>query len=480
MQKLKDFSRIVIIALVVGLGVGYVLADWTVPGGPPPTGNCTDADPNCSNTQTPINVGGNPNLQTKDGNLTIDGDLTARNFYAAMSTDPNSVQKVSIGPAAFTTPRSSTNPAILDVDGQIRIRGGCLNGECQKKVLVSDSFGLAQWGTLPSSMKLKEGFGIDLGYYDPVAPTLDYSPLDYPPSGIVLGENSSGLISVWTGDLLNNPGTNKNSPTNPGFPDPIQRRITGTGTPIQAITAVTPSGAATFSNFVTTVTANGTSGLTLKDSFGTTWATATSGPISLAVNVGPTTGNTSGLSIAADNTVKLNIKHTTGSTNWGEGLRIDTIAWTDGSDADGRVKFENCGSMQTWQYYNNAWNCVNFPTGPTGAPGESVMYLRTKNLVNLYPTDCPASWNAVPINTTGSTYTGDENVGHATNLNRIRACYRSDKNCQVIYFKSTSATAPAPASCPVGPPAWTQATSSTEWAPGGTLTNYVRTCYLCN
>jgi hypothetical protein len=430
MQKLKDFSRIIIIALVIGLSVGYVLAGWSPPGGPPTNWNA----------ETPINVGSNPSLQTKTGNLFINNDLTARQFFVAGGlTSP--LPKVGIGPLAGSA-RDATNPAILDIDGQIRIRGG---NPGLNKFLKSDDSGLASWAPLnPAMAKLTEGFGIDLGdYTGPLDangdPTLTFEPTEI---------TTTGKISVWTG--LGNIPTNRDD-VDPNI-EAIQRRITGTASPIQAITAVTTSGAATFSNFVTTAQAGSGSGLTLTNTTsGLTTTSATSGPISLAVNVGPATGNTSGLSTTTGNIVKLNVD----TAGTGDGLRIDAT--------DNTVKFETCTDGYTWKYVSGAWTCSAFPTSSISMPGESVMYLRVKSPTTA--PSCPSGWSGI---------TSVESAG-ATNTNNVQVCYRSDKGCQVIYLRAYPSS---PVSCPAS---WTpEAASSSEWAPGGSSTNNVRTCYICN
>ena len=67
MQKIKDFLRFAIVALVIGLGVGYALAAWVPPGGPP------TPDPGIYNTPEPINVG--PTAQIKDGGFGTNAPL---------------------------------------------------------------------------------------------------------------------------------------------------------------------------------------------------------------------------------------------------------------------------------------------------------------------------------------------------------------------------------------------------------------------
>ena len=137
---MKEFFRFGLIGLVIGLGVGLALAGWSNPTGPP-------TDLAGTNAPEPINVG--PATQTKTGQLIINGFLTAPTIFTG---------KLGIGPGAVI----SFDPfAVLDVDGQIRIRGG---GAAANRVLTSDANGLASWGVAPAAgiNALYEGNGIDL------------------------------------------------------------------------------------------------------------------------------------------------------------------------------------------------------------------------------------------------------------------------------------------------------------------------------
>lgn len=453
MQKLKDFFRFVVVAVVVGLSVSYVLAEWSNPGGPP------TPDPGVYNAPAPINVGGLPNPQVKDGSLVINGDLATRSFFVAgggFGLPYN--QRMTIGPAAFN---GYPDPdAILDIDGKIKIRSNCAglpNPQCLGKVLTSDAQGLADWANPPVGLgRLTEGFGIDfLGYEGGVS---SYAMTEI---------QTDGTIAVATGQ------SDDDGP--PSASSTIQTRVaTYNGvaqsacSSYQAITAISngsgffPVGNAVCSPFVTTAQATGASGLTLTAAGGPT-VVATSGPISLAVNVG------AGVIIDGTNKVALNVNEAVGA---GDGLTIDS--------GTGKVKFENCASNETWKYntVDGKWECSIFPT----KPGDSVMYLKSKGeFAAIYPPNCPIGggvWTPYP-SVQGSTYTTDEAVGNGK-YHKVRVCYKTAQACQVIYLRKN--ISPAPASCPFG---WTLAGVSEEYAPGGggspvPYTNYVRTCYLCN
>ena len=426
MKSLQDFLRLALAVLVVGLTVGYALAAWQLPQQGPPAG------PGGYNADAPINVSNT--AQTKDGSLTISDNLFSSKILA--------INKLGVG---FTDANQLDATAVLDVNGPIRLRSGCASGDCTNKVLTSfNPDGLASW-QIPTAglVRLAEGFGVDFcDYGHPITPGTNCSRSEI---------TEEGVIAVAAGQL----GT--------ALPATIQQRLTSdcllpSG---RAMTKIDSSGNPTCSSFVTTVQAPANSGLTLLSGLPLAAATtAVSGAITLKIYTGAPSDNT-GLKINASNQVALNVNETAGA---GDGLTV----------SGGLVKFESCAANQTWKYDGTKWGCADFVFAQP--LGESVMYLRSPS--SGTPPSCPAlpspGWTQV---TSSLAWTGNESVGHATVYNKMRACYRNDKACQVIYFRSTSATSPAPANCPGS---WTQAANSSEYAPGGAYTNYVRTCYLCN
>lgn len=140
MGSLKKFSRLAFAALVIGLGVGYVLADWRPPGGSP-------SNPATYNAPEPLNISNRP--QVKEGGLSValmqvDGAADSAHLFvdgkvgigAGFTLDSDND-----GVANWADPGSSyyiSNPdspdtggdplpgslAALDIDGSIRIRGG--------------------------------------------------------------------------------------------------------------------------------------------------------------------------------------------------------------------------------------------------------------------------------------------------------------------------------------------------------------------
>ncbi|MEK7585114.1 MAG: hypothetical protein AAB455_01175 [Patescibacteria group bacterium] len=409
----RNILQLAVIVLLAGLGFGYVLAAWQAPTSGPPT----SSGPSVYNASEPINV--SSTAQIKDGGLGVNGVLSA---FRIFSTD-----KFGVGPSPGGDWSTNVDPtAALDVNGQIRIRGGSPG---VNKVLKSDANGLASWQVSVAGLnRLVEGFGIDLADYSGAGGTANYAT-----SSIT----SDGIIAVAAGQ------------TNPGgqiSPATIQQRLTGVPCASPgAITGVGSGGGVTCSSFVTTVTAPASGGL-----IGPT--TPTSGPITLSVNVGP------GLVTTAGNQIAININAGTG-----DGLQI----------SGNQVRFENCANGQTWKYnsVSSLWECANLPL----VPGESVVYFKTKSS-SSDPKLCSVlagSWAEV---TTGSglTYTSNEGVGSATVTNKVRVCYHTGLSCQVIYLRDTTAAPACPSGFnPAGP-------ASSEWAPGGTLTNFVNTCYACN
>lgn len=338
-NRIFEIAKLTFLVALFIFGVGYVLADWVVPT-LPPTGD---------NAPAPINV--SAQVQIRDGPLTLSKWLwlkkvgTASNNSGRLFVD----DKVGIGlPLVLGFPSSPT--ADLDVNGQIRIRGGCPVGGCASGQVLKavDGSGLAHWeANVVGISSLKEGFGIDLGT----------SATDYNVSEIT----DSGFIRIADGTLALDK-TNKNGVApNPGAE--VQDRVTGECTsstyyPYGAISAIGNTGQVSCRSFVTTVAAGPTSGLILTLD-GVPTQNPVSGPVSLAVNVGVTADN-SGLLISGNNIVKMNVATLT----TGDGLTIDT--------ASNRVQFESCGNNETWRYNTalSKWECYALPTAPATPPGN--------------------------------------------------------------------------------------------------------------
>ncbi len=68
--KVIEIIKTTVLVLVLGLGVGYAVADWTAPASNPPT--CASGNAGCD---APINVSGT--AQTKVGDFTSNGKVTA-------------------------------------------------------------------------------------------------------------------------------------------------------------------------------------------------------------------------------------------------------------------------------------------------------------------------------------------------------------------------------------------------------------------
>ncbi len=413
-------AKFFLLVLVVLVGANYVFAEWVLPGpGPTPDNNNTNAPINTSNLSQiktgPLTILNN--LWVKSGILTVDNKIRIGTESVGNEWDPN---------------------AVLDImDGQIRIRGSntdCPGNVCPTNgVLVSDANGLAHWSTQPPG-------GVTSLSTDPPTSGITFNSDTSIPTAT---STSNGIISIYS------PKTQKR----------IQNSCLGTN---KGMVSVTEEGIANCIDFVTSVTAG--SGLSNGG--------INTGDVTLTANVG------NGLIIdtvgAQANKIRLNV-----DPALGDGLRFD------GS----KVAFEaGTSTGQTWQWSgppDNKWNLASFPNPPTAnaLPGGSVMYLKRKSATTQ---NCPA---ALPSRwpTSG---TNIESVGHATNFNYTTICYNTTNSVQVIQLKATSTAAVLP--CPSG---WSTLTGSNfgdtncgnplvnlscnaEWAPGGTLTNYVRTCYL--
>ncbi len=424
----NNFLRFAIITLALGLGFGYVLAAWQGPTSGPPT----TSGPNVYNAPEPINV--SISDQQKTGSLVIEKNLTvATNLFA--------IGRLGVG-AGVTTGFTDTS-AVLDVNGQIRIRGtGSFPPGVNKILTAVNNTGLSQWQDPPVGItQLDEGLGIDLADYSGLGGAINWG---------VISITSDGVIAI-----------------NPAI---TQKRISGDCGVNRAIRRVDIdgllTGAANCNSVVTTIQANSASGLTLSAGAGVS-TNAESGPITLNVNAGP------GIIINSSNQVTMNVLATAG-----DGLQI--------SGSPATVKFEtNCANGQTWKYDTSSspalWVCSSLPPAPNTQPGGSVMYLKTKPAGTLAA--CPSvagcssgtGWCEAlyGVGVSPNQYTSDEAVSSSA-YNKVRVCYRTDVSCQVINISSKNSPPPG---CPAG---WTSAQISNEHSPGGLSTNYTNTCYICN
>jgi len=116
------------------------------------------------------------------------------------------------------------------------------------------------------------------------------------------------------------------------------------------------------------------------------------------------------------------------------------------------------------------------PAAPNPS-GEGIMYLRSKSETGYTPNNCPATW----IEADGKLeYVGmSENNGGLWS-NMVRTCY-TNNYCRVMYLRSKVEGGYIPNNCPG---AWSEADMKIEYAyishAGGTISNWVRTCYKCN
>jgi len=116
------------------------------------------------------------------------------------------------------------------------------------------------------------------------------------------------------------------------------------------------------------------------------------------------------------------------------------------------------------------------PAAPNPS-GEGIMYLRSKSETGYTPNNCPATWTEADGKLE---YVGmSENNGGLWS-NMVRTCY-TNNYCRVMYLRSKVESGYIPNNCPG---AWSEADMKIEYAyishAGGTISNWVRTCYKCN
>src|SRR3989344_7362857 len=329
MNFIKNFVRIAIPSLIIGLSVGYVLAGGTeAPAGGPSQRSTNNAD-------APINVG---NIgQVKQGPLTIANNLWVNG--ANLFVDG----QVGLGEGFTNGSLTLDSTARLDIDGQIRIRGGWVGAAAAGKVLTTNADGLASWGDPPGPgiTSLTPGTGITI-YQPPGTPV---NPLTGGSGQIavntgviqkrVTGTCSTGIISInsdgipacatnntitlvegsginLTPDVIGGGSSGGITGTVGIDPTAVQKRVTGTCPDPQAIAIINEDGSVVCRSFITTVQAPSPSGIAV---------TSSSGVASLSVNVG------GGLAVDGSNNLKL----------------------------------INCGVDQTLKY-NGGWTCVTLPS----------------------------------------------------------------------------------------------------------------------
>ncbi len=339
-----------------------------------------------------------------------------------------------LGVGAGVTTGFTDTSAVLDVNGQIRIRGlGPFLPATGKMLTAVDGTGLAQWVShTPLTNTLSPGFGIN-------ATALTATPR---------------VVAI--------------------DPDQVQKRVTPlVGCPLfQGMSKVDIDGLPScFPLVITLTTASPTSGL----------AMGGIGPLVLAVQTG------SGLQVSGSNQVVVRPPTTDSGLATGSGLTL----------SGGALKFDNlnCGPVgigsntgEYWQYNTSTgWGCGTLRS--SAPPGESIMYIKTWGGA---PMACPGASSAYGA-WTDLGYTQENATTDSTPLtNYIRYCYRnsvasSDRLCQVMYLKQRSMVSGVPTNppaCPASGSGWVPLTASAnydtqEYAGDSTSFNNVRTCYRC-
>ncbi len=433
MNKYNVVKLALFIALFV-FSVGYSLA-WTDPG--------PGTVPSDNNTPAPINISTAP--QIKEGPLTLFKTLWLTGSNNGINSRLFVDGKIGIGPGFATAdPPKIDTTALLDVDGQIRVRGGNEGpGIITSKVLTATTTGgLAVWRTPPTGVtQLNRGLGI----------TFNPDPM-----------TQTNTITSGTGGFIT------------AYLPETQRRIDsgcGPNQGVKSISAGTVSQLATSicTAFVTRVTGSG----------GATTTGPGSGTGGGTVNVAVNLATNSGLKVNASNQLLLDVSPIGGLGLSGNQLTLRT----------------DCGTnpFLTWNNGASRWDCMANPTPPSSPPGGSVMYIRGYGWGFNYsvsePLSCPVSgdggsvtsWIEAPRGT-GLNYTSEEDVGGTvTQVNKVRICYKLDQTCQIFYSTSKDLIANGnPPNCPTGfYDAIKNPGGAKYYAPGGLRTEYQRVCFKC-
>lgn len=357
-----------------------------------------------------------------DGQI-MNGSFTIGDYLWMNSTvDPLYVDgKMGIGPDFGEGTEQIDSTALLDVDGQIRIRGmsqvpvGFDPGSVLESV---DDSGFAKWVTTPAVFdkdSLQAGYGINL-----------------------IWNEETKSYTVSTIDSL------------------VQKRVIDSCGDPTALTKINELGAIVPAtdcrSFVTTINTQ-TGGI-----IGTG-----QGPNVPVINVGSLTNcgnNCSGLMISG-NKLKVNQPVSgSGLLLSGNYLGFNTSACS--------------GTNAYWKYSTTlGWICSTpYPSAATPA-GEGVMYLRARKWTSDTLPACPSGsgWTAISPD-------GTEAAGTAGIVNDVRTCYNSSNLCQVFELKApTPSSAP---SCPSSASGWSQI-STKEYIYSTLTTSYnnVNVCYRC-
>ncbi len=370
--------------------VTATFTNWREPASGPPW----------NNRKLPINSSDVP--QTKAGSLIIDNTLFGSKILA--------VNKLGVG---FTKSNDLDSTALLDVAGQIRIRGG---NPGPGKVLMVDALasinGLARWSEWPSLVStLEEDFGIKI-YSSPTAK-------------IVATASTTVVQNRITGDCNASPAR-------------------------KAIKVVNQDGTVGCLDLVSSINDNSSSigGLNISN---------LNGSLTLALNPSPTGGL-----VLSGSPAKLTVKPPVA----GSGLILMNNYLQFATTTN---LVTPCSGTNVYLKYNTAtgWNC-NDPNPPQ-PPGDSVAYFKAISGVS-YPISCPdastpgGAWAEVgSVTTENATPTGGRQY--------VRTCIHLvnpslfGKVCRVLYLKDAI-------NFPLCPTQGLDPPNSTGWSSLGLYTEY--------